>query len=161
MAVKPLRRTAARQDETYGKIVQAFLNLLHEQGGVISKEDVLKEAQATAWASLVRWAYVIDFVTKENPGVVILCLTWRFFASPRNKKAHSVEPSKYVARNYTAASGFASVAQFVEGGERNRDIALAKFSQEQIAAARAVEGARRFGAMIPTAISAPSQPALL
>jgi hypothetical protein len=83
MAVKHLRRTAARQDDTYGKIVQAFLNLLHEQGGVISKEDVLKEAQATAWASMVRWAYVIDFVTKENPGVVILCLTWRFFASPR------------------------------------------------------------------------------
>ncbi len=147
---KRVRKDAVKQDETYRRIVKAFVDLLTQQG-YVAKDEVLKEAEATAWATLVRWAYVVDFVTTEYPGVVLLALTWRYFASPRNKAAHSVEPGKYIAPNYTTAAGFASVAQFVQAGARNLAIAQAKYSQQQIAAARAIDTAERFNAMLSTA----------
>ena len=147
---KRLTRARARHDETYQRIIAAFCDRLAERG-FVEKDEVLQLANATAWATQVKWGYILEFVTTEQPGVVIISLTWRYFASPRNKQAHSVEPSKYTAPNYTVAAGFGSVAQFVQLGERERDIALAKYSQQQIAAARAMEGAERFNAVITAA----------
>jgi hypothetical protein len=144
---KPLRKSAARQDRTYGRILQAFCDLLLKKT-CATKEEVLKDAQASAWAAQVRWNYLIEFISTENPGVMILSLNRRYFISPRIKEAHSVDPGKYLAPNYTVAKGFASVAQFVQMSERNRAIAQAKYTQQQIAAAMALESAERFNAAI-------------
>ena len=144
---KRFTKEQAKQDSVYRSVVKAFDELLAD-AGFVSKEEVLKKAEALAWRTHLRWGYVVDFVTEDYAGVVLLALTWRYFASPRNKKAHSVDPGKYVAPNYTVAEGFASVAQFVQQGERERLIAQSKYSQQKIAAARMLEKAEGFGTVI-------------
>lgn len=140
-------RKDAREDELYRRIVVALVELVSINGHA-SKDEVLKEARAVTWAAMIRWKYVVEFVTTEFAGVMILGLTARYYASPRNKKMHSVEPGKYCATNYSSAKGFASVAQFVQLGVREREIALAKYSQQQIAASRALENAERLNDVI-------------
>jgi hypothetical protein len=136
-----------RKDDTYAKIFDTFVDLLQQKGGGVTKDEVLVAARATAWRTMVPWKKLIEWVT-EKPNVVILPLTWRNFASERDKAAHSVDPSKYLAPNYTSAMGFADLVPFVEHSERNRSIALTKYSQQQLAAARALEKAERFNAAI-------------
>lgn len=142
-----VRTTTIRADGTYAKIFTSFVELLKERGDGVTKDEVLAAADATAWRAVIQWKKLIEWVM-EQPNVVILPLTWRNFASPRDKKAHSVDPSKYLAPNYSIAMGFADLVPFVEHSERNRQVALTKYTQQQLAAARALERAERFSAAI-------------
>jgi len=152
-----IRTTALRSDDTYGRIYDTFVELLKQHPEGVIKDEILRDAKAKAWKTSMPWKRIVHWVT-EQPGVVILPLTWRSFASPKDKKAHSVDPSKYLAPNYSTAAGFADLVPFVEHSERNRQIALTKYTQQQLAAARAVERAEQFSAAIGShqpAIEAP------
>lgn len=141
-----LYKEDARRDPTYSSVVEAMNDLLLDRCWV-SKNEILKRARATAWKSQIRWAWVLEFITA--PGSLILPLSSQYWL---RRQRRSVLPSKYVAPNYTSARGFASVSEFVLLGELERSIALAKFSQTQISAAKAVDISVRLNEVITTAI---------
>lgn len=147
-----VRTSKLREDKTFASIHDALVDGLSAHGDGVRKEDVLAAAGATAWRSAVSWKKVVHWVT-ETPGVVILPLTWRYFASDRDKNAHSVDPAKYLAPNYSQAEGFADLVPFVEHSARNRQIALTKYSQQQLAAARALEKAERLNQAITSTMT--------
>jgi hypothetical protein len=142
-----VRTTDLRGDDTFARIYNTFIDLLKDSGSGVTKEEVLTVAKAAAWRGSVSWKKLVDWAT-EQPNVVILPLTWRNFRPDHDKEAHSANPSKYLAPNYSQAAGFADLVPFVECSERNRQIALTRYSQHQLAAARALERAERYSAVI-------------
>ena len=149
MSPARLYRADARADSTYTRVLEALVEAL-TRNAIATKKEIFKEAQAETWKEMIRWPFVINWAQMENPGVIILPLSARYFQPPRSK-SHTSVLGKYVSPNYTQAAGFASLAQFVQISERNRGIALAKYSQQQIVAAKALESAERFSATIGNA----------
>ena len=137
------------QDDLYNRITEITIATMVRKGHA-SKDEVLEAARATAQRGSIRWDLVNRMIRKRNPNCCLLSLSWRYYANPRNKKAHSELPSAYIAPNYTLAAGFADVVRYVGLGQKEKSIAEAKYSQQRIIASRALDVATTFDVAIHT-----------
>jgi hypothetical protein len=136
-----------RSDETFGRVMDSFLKLLAKRG-FASKDEVMKDANASGIRDRFPWLSLIYAVRREQPGVLIISLTKLIFYGPRAKARQGVTPNQYIAKTYKAAFGFASVAQFVQMGDLERSVVETRYKQQEIRASKALEHVKEFRAAI-------------
>lgn len=157
-----MRRNALRQpnartlriDAGYVAVLGAMTSLLLHYP-VVRKTRVLTTADVPSWRGYGRWATLVHFMEDENPNSIILPLMDVYFLGKNNQRRLVASPRQFIAPNFTIAAGFADLAPFAALNDESRSIALARYSLQEIVAAKALERAQRLSDAI--ALPAPAQ----